>query len=92
MMRAANQPGTIAEPGTGYITSPFGGRRRGDAILIAVHHAIEQGDADVAAQLLVEYQQTTIGSALVLTIERRREGTSAVLRRFWQQFRAKFSS
>jgi hypothetical protein len=73
-------------------TSPVGGRRRGDAILIAFNHAYEEGDIDVAAQLLVEYQTISQSSSLLLNVERRRKHDYlAVISRLWAMLRHKAS-
>jgi hypothetical protein len=74
--------------------SPLGGRRRGDAILIAFNHAFDRGDVDVAAQLLVEYQKINEGSPLSLSVERRRnqDNVASTVSRLWARLRTGFAS
>ena len=71
-----------------------GGRRRGDAILIAFNHAFEQGDLEVAVQLLIEYQKINAGSPLLVTVDRRKrpDTTASTLSRLWERLRSKFTS
>jgi hypothetical protein len=74
------------------ITSPFGGRRRGDAILIAFNHAYSRGDIEVAAQLFTEYQQLHAASPLLLTVDRRMHDDSFAISHLWERLRRKFFS
>jgi hypothetical protein len=71
-----------------------GGRRRGDAILLAFNHAFERGDLEVAGQLLIEYQKINAGSSLLLTVDRRKrsDNSASILSHLWERLRSKFSS
>ena len=71
-----------------------GGRRRGDAILIAFNHAYHQGDLDVAAQLLIEYQNLNATAPLTLTVDRRKrpDNTGSAIAQMWERLRGKFAS
>jgi hypothetical protein len=76
------------------IGTPHRGRRRGDAILIAFNHALDQGDAEVALQLLVEYKKLNLDSPFELTLERRRtnEQHDSVFQYLWRRLRGGFIS
>jgi hypothetical protein len=80
------QPGYI-EPPTVFL--PLGGRRKGDAILVAFNHAFNRGDVEVASQLLLEYQNLNANSLLLLNVERRKDPAS-LIRRLWALLRAPF--
>ena len=71
-----------------------GGRRRGDAILIAFNHAFEQGDLEVASRLLMEYQKINADSPLALSVDRRKQPDDAAssLSQLWDRLRSKFAS
>jgi hypothetical protein len=75
------------------IIAPLGGRRRGDAILVALNHALNQNDLEVARQLLVEYQRINGESRLQLTVDRRthQSNPAFVLNHLWERIRSKFS-
>jgi hypothetical protein len=69
-------------------------RRRGDAILIAFNRAYHQGDVEVAAQLLIEYQAMNSEAPLLLKVDRRKRsdhGNSAIAQ-MWDRLRARFAS
>ncbi len=70
------------------------GRRRGDAILIAFNHAYNQGDLEVASQLLIEYQNLNSEAPLLLTVDRRKrpDDTSSAISQMWERLRSKFAS
>jgi hypothetical protein len=69
-----------------------GGRRRGDAILIAFNHAYNEGDLEVAAQLLTEYQKINAEAPLLLTVDRRKRDASSAIGQMWARLRDKFAS
>jgi hypothetical protein len=75
------------------IIPPFDGRRRGDAILVALNHALNQNDLEVARQLLAEYQSVNGESRLLLTVDRRthQSNPAFVLNHLWERIRSKFS-
>jgi hypothetical protein len=82
--RNSDLPGVIA---------PHFVRRRGDAILVALNHALNQNDLDVARQLLLEYQGINSESRLLLTVDRRthQNNPTAALNHLWERVRSKFS-
>jgi hypothetical protein len=69
-----------------------GGRRKGDAILIAFNHAFNQGDLEVANQLLIEYQKINTQSSLLLNVDRRKHSSASILSQLWERLRGKFAS
>jgi hypothetical protein len=74
------------------IGTPHRGRRRGDAILIAFNHALDEGDEQVAMQLLEEYKKVNLDAPFELTMERRRanEQHDTIIQHLWRRIRGRF--
>ena len=79
---------------TSLIGTPERGRRRGDAILIAFNHALNQGDEEVAMQLLKEYKKINLDAPFTLALERRmtKKNHDSVVKYVWRRFRSSFIS